>query len=909
MSQVGQFNFEEAIETLTGNTGDVVHPQVGNVYILGSGHISVNGNNTTGALTITADGGLCDTVITDSGSAAPVLGILRILGGNNINTAGTGNTVTVHLDDSIVLPVTNSLGTAGLYSLGSNRFMHARGTSNTFLGESAGSLTLTVASAVANTGLGANVMSGVTSGAYNVGVGSSALTTLTSGVTNTAIGALAGAYLNGSGNILLGKEAGVSYVGTESYNICIGNSGTAGESNKIRIGGAYGTGSGQQDTAYITGIVHASNGLVADAGNIVCTSGDITASVGNVNVTLGDINIDDGNLYVGTKSSDIIGNDIQFKKSRAGGVITSGDTLGNIKFSGYDGASYDVASVITSRTSGTIAAGRVASDLEFWTSPDTVGIALRRVDIKPTGEVLFYAPDSGVGLTITAGGETITAGNLLLSAGEITTTNGDINVGNTDTGTTAPIVQFKKSRSSGVITSGDNLGGLIFSGHDGTSEVIAAGIGSVSSGTIATGRVAGNLEFSTHPDSVTAATKRMEIKPTGEVAISAPDSGVALTVTGTVAATTFDTNVVAAGVTLTGTTLSADGTDADININITAKGAGQVIIDDLQLTTDLEVQYGGTGASTLTDHGVLVGSGTAAITALSVGSSGQLLTGVTSSDPTWTTATYPSTAAIGDVLVASAANVIGVVAGNTTSGYVLTANGTGTAPTFQALPASGIVTLAGDSGTATGSTVTIAGGSNITTVANSSTVTVDLDNSITLSGDVTALNLKTSTVATNLTLNGNTITSGGSGTDVDINLVAKGVGGLTFDGIATGWSDSQWHIRQSEVQTTDATSTALVTIPLVEGEMITINSTINGFQSDFTDACGATVSMTCYRPTGGNVTQIGEEIININSTSTATVSADVNVGTQSMVIYVAGVAAENWNWVSTHQYMFTKTNV
>ena len=126
----------------------------------------------------------------------------------------------------------------------------------------------------------------------------------------------------------------------------------------------------------------------------------------------------------------------------------------------------------------------------------------------------------------------------------------------------------------------------------------------------------------------------------------------------TMKATTFDTNVVAAGVTLAGTTLSADGTDADININITSKGAGKVIIDDLQLTTDLAVTEGGTGVSTLLDHGLLVGSGASAIDALAVGATGVILQGVTSNDPTWSTATYPSTVVKGDVLVASANNVI-----------------------------------------------------------------------------------------------------------------------------------------------------------------------------------------------------------------------------------------------------------
>jgi len=55
----------------------------------------------------------------------------------------------------------------------------------------------------------------------------------------------------------------------------------------------------------------------------------------------------------------------------------------------------------------------------------------------------------------------------------------------------------------------------------------------------------------------------------------------AATVTATtVNATTFDTNVAAAGVTLVGTTLSADGTDANIDINITPKGTGAVNLSD-----------------------------------------------------------------------------------------------------------------------------------------------------------------------------------------------------------------------------------------------------------------------------------------------------------------------------------------
>jgi hypothetical protein len=49
--------------------------------------------------------------------------------------------------------------------------------------------------------------------------------------------------------------------------------------------------------------------------------------------------------------------------------------------------------------------------------------------------------------------------------------------------------------------------------------------------------------------------------------------------------------------------------------------------------TPLPVAQGGTGASTLTDHGVLLGSGTAAVTATAAMTNGQLLIGATGADP------------------------------------------------------------------------------------------------------------------------------------------------------------------------------------------------------------------------------------------------------------------------------------
>jgi hypothetical protein len=56
-----------------------------------------------------------------------------------------------------------------------------------------------------------------------------------------------------------------------------------------------------------------------------------------------------------------------------------------------------------------------------------------------------------------------------------------------------------------------------------------------------------------------------------------------ITVT-TALATTFDTNVAAAGMTMAGSSIVADGTDADITINITPKGTGAVALADAILS-------------------------------------------------------------------------------------------------------------------------------------------------------------------------------------------------------------------------------------------------------------------------------------------------------------------------------------
>jgi len=129
-------------------------------------------------------------------------------------------------------------------------------------------------------------------------------------------------------------------------------------------------------------------------------------------------------------------------------------------------------------------------------------------------------------------------------------------------------------------------------------------------------------------------------------------------------------------------------------ISAASSGANSDITSLSGLTTPLSVGQGGTGASTFTANGVLLGNGTSAIQVTAVGATGQVLVGNTGAAPSWaalsgigvtslsfgSTGLTPATATTGAITVAG---TLGVANG-----------GTGTATAFTA----GSVVFAGASG-------------------------------------------------------------------------------------------------------------------------------------------------------------------------------------------------------------------
>lgn len=127
------------------------------------------------------------------------------------------------------------------------------------------------------------------------------------------------------------------------------------------------------------------------------------------------------------------------------------------------------------------------------------------------------------------------------------------------------------------------------------------------------------------------------------------------------------------------TTISAFGAtlvdDADASTarstlglgTIATQASSSVTITGGSITgiTDLAVADGGTGASTLTNHGVLVGAGTSAVSGLTAGTNGQLLIGQSSANPAFTTVSGDITIdASGVTTLSGTANVESIIRAN-----------------------------------------------------------------------------------------------------------------------------------------------------------------------------------------------------------------------------------------------------
>lgn len=124
-------------------------------------------------------------------------------------------------------------------------------------------------------------------------------------------------------------------------------------------------------------------------------------------------------------------------------------------------------------------------------------------------------------------------------------------------------------------------------------------------------------------------------------------------------------------------------------------------------------------ASTVTQHGVLVGGASNAVSSTAVGSTGQVLQANTGADPTYSTATYPSTTTINQILYSSSANTVAGLA--TVNSSSLSTSSTGV-PTWLGPMTNGQLVIGSTSATPVATTLTAGAGIAITNGAGSITI-------------------------------------------------------------------------------------------------------------------------------------------------------------------------------------------
>lgn len=264
----------------------------------------------------------------------------------------------------------------------------------------------------------------------------------------------------------------------------------------------------------------------------------------------------------------------------------------------------------------------------------------------------------------------------------------------------------------------------------------------------------------------------------------------------------------------------------------------------------MPVVEGGTGAQTLTVHGVLVGESTSAINATTAGTTGQVLIGSTGADPSFAPLGVNSSLTSNGVLLGNNNSAITATAAGTT-GQVLTGV-TGSAPTFQTV-GSASITITGDSGGGlTGSSFTLTGGTTGLTFAGAGTTE-------TLGGDLVVAN-------------------GGTG-----------VATLTNHGVVLGQGTSAVHITaagtagQVLVSGGAAADPGYVTPTAGTGLTVTANATTHSYtlQTPVTVANGGTgkSSLTAFAVLCGG------------TTTTGAIQSIASVGTTGQVLTSNGAGA------------------
>jgi len=290
------------VSSLTGDTGGAVLPTAGNINVV-AGNATLNSGST---VSFSGSGDTLQFNVTDAFDntiIGKISGNLTLTGNDNtvIGTNSAPNLTSAQFN--VVVGANSASGlTTGIENVvvGQNAApTMSSASSNVVVGDSAGAAIDTAINNVViggaaasslvssnNVLVGFNVAAALSTGDNNVVIGPSAADNLSTGQFNVIIGQAAAGQIDASSyNVMIGRNVGQNYVTTDSSNICIGYGvlGVGGQSNELRIGNATGTGSGEINAAFISGI----RGITPGAGDGIPVYIDSNGQLG----TVGTINL------------------------------------------------------------------------------------------------------------------------------------------------------------------------------------------------------------------------------------------------------------------------------------------------------------------------------------------------------------------------------------------------------------------------------------------------------------------------------------------------------------------------------------------------------------------------------------------------------------------------------------------
>jgi len=264
---------------------------------------------------------------------------------------------------------------------------------------------------------------------------------------------------------------------------------------------------------------------IDSAGKVVISqlgSGAITGHANTPQIQFHSSSIANNTLMLAMWEAGVNGQRLEFAKSRhttfgSHTALNSGDTIGEIVFSGSDGVNFEKFAKIECLVESTVASNDCPGGLYFYTTPDGSATTTERLRINNAGVVIVGGAASVASVDQT--GAAITPALQVLGTNASTSA---MEVLRFESGNNAARLILGRSANATIgshtaVANSEATGAIIFVGSDGTDFEPLAAIFAFTDGTVGAGDMPGSLVFATTLDGAEATTTRLTIKNDGRI--------------------------------------------------------------------------------------------------------------------------------------------------------------------------------------------------------------------------------------------------------------------------------------------------------------------------------------------------------------------------------------------------------